>query len=232
MVEPIHLLKRGSIMIRSKLSSIYRSLTHNRRNRDVDELMKQKSKQLSDSQVSGCRVFADRNAILDWLPQGQVGAEIGVAEGGFSTLILERAHPQKLILIDAWAMAGHPQYGEQGLVKVQTKFQREIDEGRVEIRQGWSDVVLNSLEDNSLDWIYIDAAHDYESVKKDLAVAYHKVKNDGIVLGHDYHRWGRYGQRFGVLEAVNEFCVTYNLPLCALSIENDYNWSYGLRLKK
>ncbi len=41
-------------------------------------------------------------------------------------------------------------------------------------------------EDNSLDFVFIDAAHDYESVKKDVTAWLPKVKIGGIIAGHDY----------------------------------------------
>lgn len=41
-------------------------------------------------------------------------------------------------------------------------------------------------EDNSLDFVFIDAAHDYDSVIKDLKAWYPKVKKGGIFAGHDY----------------------------------------------
>ena len=40
--------------------------------------------------------------------------------------------------------------------------------------------------DNSLDFVFIDAAHDYESVKKDINAWYPKIKKEGILAGHDY----------------------------------------------
>jgi predicted O-methyltransferase YrrM len=42
-------------------------------------------------------------------------------------------------------------------------------------------------EDFSLDFVFIDAAHDYESVKKDIEAWYPKVKRGGIISGHDYY---------------------------------------------
>lgn len=42
------------------------------------------------------------------------------------------------------------------------------------------------FEDASLDFIFIDAAHDYDSVVKDLAAWYPKLKPNGIFAGHDY----------------------------------------------
>ena len=40
--------------------------------------------------------------------------------------------------------------------------------------------------DKSLDFVFIDAAHDYESVKKDINAWFSKVKDGGTIAGHDY----------------------------------------------
>jgi len=45
------------------------------------------------------------------------------------------------------------------------------------------------FENGSINGIWIDAAHDYNSVVKDLAAWYPKVKPDGIFSGHDW-TWG------------------------------------------
>jgi predicted O-methyltransferase YrrM len=43
---------------------------------------------------------------------------------------------------------------------------------------------------NSLDFVFIDAAHDYESSKKDIEAWFPKMKTNGIIAGHDYHNNG------------------------------------------
>ena len=53
-------------------------------------------------------------------------------------------------------------------------------------------------EDHSVDFVFIDAAHDYESVKKDLKAWFPKIKKGGVLAGHDYLYWE-------VIDAVNEF---------------------------
>ncbi|MCC2630426.1 MAG: hypothetical protein K0S38_235 [Candidatus Paceibacter sp.] len=54
-------------------------------------------------------------------------------------------------------------------------------------------------KDGSLDFIYIDAAHDYESVKKDIAAWLPKLKPDGMITGDDFvANWP------GVVRAVQE----------------------------
>ncbi len=57
------------------------------------------------------------------------------------------------------------------------------------------------FSDNSLDFVYIDAAHDYENVKKDITAWLPKVKIGGVIAGHDYH----YDPNIQVYEVVNEF---------------------------
>lgn len=53
--------------------------------------------------------------------------------------------------------------------------------------------------DGFFDIIYIDASHDYESVKNDLLHWLPKLKRGGVICGDDYiDRWD------GVIEAVNE----------------------------
>jgi hypothetical protein len=59
----------------------------------------------------------------------------------------------------------------------------------IEVIEGDSAESAASFADDSLDAVYIDAAHDYDSVVKDLAAWFPKVKADGIFSGHDYPHW-------------------------------------------
>ena len=70
----------------------------------------------------------------------------------------------------------------------------------IKIVKGRSDVVFNQFNDNHFKMIFIDAAHDYESVRNDLANYYPKLQKGGIFAGHDYCE-----KDAGVHKAVNEF---------------------------
>ena len=49
---------------------------------------------------------------------------------------------------------------------------------------------VNIYKDNSLDFVFIDASHDYENVFNDIKAWYPKIKpKTGIISGHDY-TWG------------------------------------------
>jgi FkbM family methyltransferase len=52
--------------------------------------------------------------------------------------------------------------------------------------RGRSDEVYKNYEDKSLDFVFIDAGHDYQSVITDIKNWYPKVKDNGIIAGHDY----------------------------------------------
>jgi predicted O-methyltransferase YrrM len=56
----------------------------------------------------------------------------------------------------------------------------------------------NQYADESLDFVFIDAAHDYKSVKNDITAWYPKIKKTGIIAGHDCYMTT-------VSRAVNEF---------------------------
>lgn len=54
-------------------------------------------------------------------------------------------------------------------------------------------------QDGSLDFVFIDANHEYEAVKADIQAWYPKVKKGGHIAGHDYISDDR------VRQAVDEF---------------------------
>ena len=79
----------------------------------------------------------------------------------------------------------------------QTKL--ELSEARYLIKdiRGDSADSAKHFADASIDFCYIDADHSYQSVKKDVYAWLPKIKNNGIIAGHDY-------DQDGVAQAVHE----------------------------
>lgn len=65
--------------------------------------------------------------------------------------------------------------------------------------KGKSVECAKSYPDKSIDFVFIDAAHDYENVKADISAWLPKVKPNGIIAGHDFD------SSQGVRDAVKEF---------------------------
>jgi len=56
----------------------------------------------------------------------------------------------------------------------------------IDLRIGNSHDLIPELEDESIDFFHLDGAHEYEMVKKDIELAYPKVKPNGFISGDDY----------------------------------------------
>lgn len=165
---------------------------------------------LQEKHIQNCRLITDRVAMLEHLPKGGVCAEVGIFKCDFSEQILSVLQPEKLHLIDidpaSIEIAGR-------------RFQKEIGEGRAEIHHGDSSSILARFPDQSLDWVYIDGDHNYPGVKKDLEQARVKVKEGGLISLNDYIYFGTTGlAKYGVIEAVNEFCLTYDYELIMMAL--------------
>jgi hypothetical protein len=166
----------------------------------------------------------DRRFLLETLPKGSIGAEIGVHLGDFSSQLLEAVQPRELYLIDPWAHESATEYrdawyggkasgGQSEMdarhASVCRRFAREASSGRVKIHRGYSGEVLGGFTDAYFDWVYIDGNHLYEFVKQDLELSFAKTKPGGYVCGDDYTSGGWWDG--GVKRAVDEFWQTRGL---------------------
>jgi cephalosporin hydroxylase len=61
-------------------------------------------------------------------------------------------------------------------------------------------------KDNTIDFVFIDANHDHDNVKKDIEAWFPKVKTGGIIAGHDYTKYWP-----GLIKAVNDFFGEKNI---------------------
>jgi hypothetical protein len=138
------------------------------------------------------------------------GVELGVQKKGyFSGLILDTWKGETLYSVDAWQVFDVNISQEQ-----QDTFYKETCESlnkygdHSKIIRALSSDAANEFEDGSLDFVYIDAAHDYENVKKDIATWAPKVRTGGLLCGHDFFNGHQNNTFFEVKRAVCEFAKT------------------------
>ena len=58
--------------------------------------------------------------------------------------------------------------------------------GRAAVHRMLSVEAAATLADSSLDYVYIDARHDYSGVMEDLRAWYPKLRAGGLLAGHDF----------------------------------------------
>jgi hypothetical protein len=159
--------------------------------------------------------------------------EIGVFRGDFSKMILDIIRPSKLYLIDPFEHSIET-YGEGQITTaysdeedyqiVKNRFRYEIQKNQIIINRGYSFDVVEHYSDNSFDFIYHDGSHLYKDLKRDLNEWLPKLKEGGIMAGHDHTE--NYKDHVG--KAVNEFCFKHQFEII---LYNKNGGDYALRRK-
>lgn len=182
---------------------------------------------LPERHICHARLLPDRKSMLELLPKGGHVVEAGVAGGDFSAEILARNRPASLTLIDLWDTE---RYSQEMLASVTERFADQMAAGQVKIERGFSTHVAKSIEDSSLDWVYIDTDHTYPTTRDELMLFSRKVRPGGILAGHDYvsGNWESL-LPYGVISAVHEFCLRENWEIIYLTVEQRVPRSFAIR---
>lgn len=118
-----------------------------------------------------------------------VGLEIGLAEGFTTKFLMESNDTLTLYCIDPYV--NYIDWNGNNLNERENVYHQFLDntkqfENRIKLLKKFSDDAVSDIEDDSLDFIFIDGLHTYDQVTKDMNNYYPKLKNGGIFSGHDY----------------------------------------------
>jgi hypothetical protein len=120
----------------------------------------------------------------------KVGAEIGVERGLYSEKLCQAIPGIKLYSVDSWSP--YPGYrihvSQRKLDGFYEDAHKRLDPYGVTLIREYSTKAADLFEDGSLDFVYIDANHDFPHVTEDINAWSPKVRKGGIVAGHDYLR--------------------------------------------
>ena len=174
------------------------------------------------------------------IPEGSVGVELGVWKGVSSERFLRRAG--HLHLVDPWSAVAYEdsdEFGDyQGYLDRYSKivgsnkpedFQRYYDniaksvqtkfrDKHVTIHRTTTDEFFENFKER-VDWVYVDALHNFEGCLSDLRKSLKIVKEGGSIFGDDY------GNKPGVVRAVDAFIAETGLTL-----DNFYTTQYEIKV--
>jgi len=136
------------------------------------------------------------------------GIEIGVQRGDNALSIYESLQFRRLFLVDIWESYQIADKYKEGEFKIANfgnfypivinRFGKKTD---VTILKETSIEASKRFPKRFFDFIYIDACHSYEALRKDIENWFPKIKIGGVFGGHDYRR----KEYPGVKRVVNEF---------------------------
>ena len=138
----------------------------------------------------------------------EIGSWRGRSTSCMGSLIKKLNRTVKFYSVDTWEGSNEEPH-IKFLQKLKAQGKTLFNEFQENIKScGVDDVIIpikstsilaaEQFEDNSLDFVHIDASHEYEDVLNDIKFWYPKVKPGGMITGDDY-LWS------GVDKAVNEY---------------------------
>jgi hypothetical protein len=187
---------------------------------------------LTREHVAGGRLFADRRDMVAVLGADHraVCAEVGVAFGDFSEFILDTLRPTKFVAVDLFglhqvtaAFGGRTPASVFGdLTHAEYYRRRFAARPEVVVEEGISWDVVARYPDASFDLIYLDAAHDYESVWRDAAICTQKLKADGVLVFNDYIMYDHLHQApYGIVQTVNQLVVNDGWRVAGFALQRN-----------
>ena len=142
-------------------------------------------------------------------PELQVGLEVGVAGGMHIKSLMEKTNIKKIFGVDpyspdSWDMFNffdiESEYGGfDGLYQEVSQLLSSYGSRTSLIRKTSKKASLD-FENESLDFVFIDAAHDYDNCLNDISLWHPKVKAGGYVMGHDWEHPNHPGVQKAVLQ--------------------------------
>jgi len=154
-------------------------------------------------------------ALVRDLPVNLVGVEVGSYAGESTRIFVQSGKFKSLTCIDPWPQ-GDWKAAEAMFDRVVKEFSPIIKKNK-----NTSKKAAPEFLDGSLDFVYIDANHDYEHVKEDIKLWLPKFGTRGIIAGHDYAQEKK--ELHGVTRAVDE---AFGAPH---RFYEDHSWLIDLR---
>ena len=138
------------------------------------------------------------------------GAEVGTASGRYAEILCQKIPDLEYLGVDVWGKyEGNwrsNKYQEGAYIQARDRLK---DYPKVWLFRNTSLVASTVVDDNSLDFVFIDGSHLFNNVMLDILLWTPKIRSGGIVSGHDYYNF----HNSGVIQAVDLYTTMNNIKL-------------------
>ena len=140
----------------------------------------------------------------------KVGVEIGVQRGRNAAVMFENIPGLKLYLIDPYKDYewSNRRYGAANHAKFKRMTLKRLRGRDIVLLEMFSEDGIREIPDDSLDFAYIDGMHLYDYAMQDFILCSRKVREGGIISGHDYDKNSSVVQ---VMYAVNDYVRAHKI---------------------
>ena len=151
------------------------------------------------------------------------GAEVGVASGRNARDMFRIIPDLHLYLVDPYT--AYFRYS-QALCDKRYKGMMKLLENRCKtVLRMTSLEASQQVEDESLDFVYIDGDHRFPAVMLDILLWVPKVRKGGIVAGHDYYHF----YQSGVVDAVQAYTRAMRINQWYITWEKEASWFWVVK---
>jgi hypothetical protein len=156
----------------------------------------------------------------------QAGVEVGVAAGEYSEILM-KANPQMVLWgIDPYTpYRGYRDYVRLGTYSsLKAQAHKRLDGfANYHFVEEFSPQAADSVDNCSLDFVYLDGNHSEPYISQDIEAWAPKVRPGGIVAGHDYARIkskdGIASGNWAVIPAIHKYAHEHDLQLIIWGLE-------------
>lgn len=149
------------------------------------------------------------------------GAEIGVETGHYSRVLCQANPDLNLYCVDSWrAYKGYRDHVNQDkLNRFYRDAIRRLKPFKAKIVRKFSMDAVKDFKNETLDFVYLDANHEFQAVTNDIVEWGKKVKVGGIISGHDFESH-RGPSLIHVKEVVEGYTKAYKIAPWFLTDDN------------
>ena len=187
-----------------------------------------------DAVSANAQFFADRWIMAESLGHKLKVCEIGVAWGDFSKHLIDVTACDEFFAVDlfelhkveeVWGVKTTETLGGTTHLAYYTEEMLRHTRERcvMHFLSGHSYKLVTRLPDAYCDLIYIDGAHDFESVARDVSAYFQKLKQGGILMFNDYTLRDPIGaESYGVVPVVNQLANHGYCSVIGFAMQEDF----------